>query len=86
MKLKETPKAGHRLALSMKLQKEVISDQKQPSCKKGCGLQKSQSDTRCEIKSDGQEMAVIVKFLIMTIQVNLVLNPSETWSRQCKFT
>ena len=33
-KLKEIPKAGHRLALGMKLQKEVISNQKQPSCKK----------------------------------------------------
>ena len=33
-KLKEIPKAGYRLALDMKLQKEVISNQKQPSCKK----------------------------------------------------
>ena len=27
-KLKEIPKAGHRLALGMKLQKQVISNQK----------------------------------------------------------
>ena len=32
--LKDIPKAGHRLALGMKLQKELISNQKQPSCKK----------------------------------------------------
>ena len=37
-KLKVIPKAGHRLALGMKLQKEMISNQKQPSCKEGCGL------------------------------------------------
>ena len=33
---------------------------KQPSCKKGCGLQKSQGEKRCEIKGGGQEMAVMV--------------------------
>ena len=32
---------------------------------------------------DGRLMA---KILIMTIHVNLVLNPGETWRRQCKFT
>ena len=45
----------------MKLQKEVIFNQKQPSCKKGCSLQKSmQGEKRCEIQGDGQEMAVMV--------------------------
>ena len=34
-KLKVIPKAGHRLALGKKLQKEVVSNQKHPSCKKG---------------------------------------------------
>ena len=28
--------------------------------KKGCGLQKSQGEKRCEIKGGGQEMAVMV--------------------------
>jgi len=43
----------------------------------------------CEIQGGSQEMAVMVlkpKILIMTIQVNLVANPSETWRRQHKFT
>ena len=39
-KLKVILKAVHRLALGIKLQKGVISNQKQPSCKKGYGLQK----------------------------------------------
>jgi len=34
---------------------------------------------RYEIKGGRQEMA---KTLMMTIQVNLVPNPSETWRRQ----
>ena len=42
------PKAGHRLVLGMKSQKEVMSNQKQPSCKKGCSLQKRQGEKRCE--------------------------------------
>ena len=32
--LKLIPKAGHRLALGMNIQKEVISNQKQLRCKK----------------------------------------------------
>ena len=44
----------------MKLQKEMISNQKQPSCKKRYGLQKSQDEKRCEIQGGGQEMAVMV--------------------------
>ena len=44
----------------MKVQKEVISNQKQPSCKKGCGIQKSLGEKRCEIKGGGQEMAVMI--------------------------
>ena len=60
-KLKGIPKAGNRLALDIKLQKEVISHQKQPSCKKKeCGPQKDQDEKRCEIKGGGQEMAVMV--------------------------
>ena len=34
--------------------------QKQPSCEKGCSLQISQGEKRCEIKGGGQEMAVMV--------------------------
>ena len=59
-KLKEIPKAGHRLALGMKLQIEVIYNQKQPSCNKGCSLQKCRSEKRCEIKGGSQEMAMMV--------------------------
>ena len=44
----------------MKLQKEVISNQNSQAVKKGCGLQKSQGEKRCEIKGCGQEMVVMV--------------------------
>jgi len=43
----------------MQLQKEVKSNPKQPSCKKVCDPQKC-CEKRCEIQSDGQEMAVMV--------------------------
>ena len=43
------------------LQKEVISAQKQPGCKKGAALFKSsQCEKSCQIKGGGQEMAMIV--------------------------
>ena len=59
-KLKEIPEAGHRLALGMKLLKEVIFKQKQPSCKrKGAGSKETRVK-KCEIKGGGQEMAVMV--------------------------
>ena len=48
-------KAGHRLALGMKVQKEVIFNQKQPSCKKGRGLQKSW------VKKDVESKVVAMK-------------------------
>ena len=41
--------------------------------KKECGPQKGYGEKRCEIQGGSQEMAVMVKILIMTIQVNLVL-------------
>ena len=62
------------------LQKDVISTQKQPGCKKGEALFKMASVKKsCEIKGGGQEMAVMVwddgKIVITTIQVNFVLIP-----------
>jgi len=73
---------------SMQLQKGVKSNPKQPSCKKVCAPPKK-AIVKKDVKSkmvakkwlDGRLMA---KILIMTIQVNLVPNPSETW--QHKFT
>ena len=54
------PKAGHRLALGMKLQKEVVSYQKQPSYKKGCDLKKGYGEKDYKIQGGSQEMAVMV--------------------------
>jgi len=43
------------------MQKEVTSNPKQPSCKKGCGpYKKGQGEERCEMQDGGQEMAVMV--------------------------
>ena len=38
----------------------ILSNQKQPSCKKRCGPQKGHGEKRCEIQDGGQEMAVMV--------------------------
>ena len=38
----------------------LLSNQKQPSCKKRCGPQKGHGEKRCEIQGGGQEMAVMV--------------------------
>ena len=38
----------------------ILSNQKQPSCKKRCGPQKGHGEKRCEIQGGGQEMAVMV--------------------------
>ena len=38
----------------------IISNQKQPSCKKRCGPHKGHGEKRCEIQGGGQEMAVMV--------------------------
>ena len=38
----------------------LVSNQKQPSCKKRCGPQKGHGEKRCEIQGGGQEMAVMV--------------------------
>ena len=62
----------------MKLQKEMISNQKTASCKKRVQPPKSQGEKRCEIIGGGQEIAVMVGYLITTIQMNLVLNLEET--------
>ena len=50
----------------------ILSNQKQLSCKKRYGPQKGHGEKRCLIQDGGQEMAVMVKVLITTIQVNLV--------------
>ena len=63
----------------MKLQKEVISNQKQPSCKKGWGLQNSQGkkDVKSQVAAkNGCDGRLMAKFLITIILVNLVPNPS----------
>ena len=38
----------------------MLSNPKQPSCKKVCGPQKGYGEKRCEIQGGGQEMAVMV--------------------------
>jgi len=38
----------------------IISNPKQPSCKKSVRPQKGHSEKRCEIQGGGQEMAVMV--------------------------
>ena len=38
----------------------ILSNPKQPSCKKVCGPQKGYGEKRCEIQDGGQEMAVMV--------------------------
>ena len=38
----------------------LLSNQKQPSCKKRCGPHKGHGEKRCEIQGGGQEMAVMV--------------------------
>jgi len=43
----------------MQLQKEVKSNPKQPSCKKGVQPQKGYSEKICEIQGGGQEMGVM---------------------------
>ena len=51
----------NRETAQINLQKDMISTQKQPSCKKWCGpMHKGQCEKSCEIKGGGQEMAVMV--------------------------
>ena len=38
----------------------IISNPKQPSCKKECGPQRGYGEKRCEIQGGSQEMAVVV--------------------------
>ena len=57
--------------------------QNSQAVKKVCGPQKGYGEKRCEIQGGGQEMAVMVgwlmvKILITTIQVNFVPRPSGT--------
>jgi len=74
---------------SIQIQKEVKSNPKQPSYKKSVRpppprrpLWKMMWNPRWR-PCDGRNIA---KILITTIEVNLVLNPSEAWRRQHKFT
>jgi len=67
----------------MQLQTEVKSNPKQPSCKKSCGpkkaiVKKKKWNPRWQPRN-GCDGRLMTKFLITTIQVNLVPNPSETW-------
>ena len=52
--------------------------QNSQAVKKECGPEKGYGEKRCEIQGGGQEMAVMVKILITTIQVNFVPRPSGT--------
>jgi len=68
---------------------EVKSMQTQPSCKKSAAHAKKRAWKKLwnpkwwpRSGCDGRIMAI---FLITTIQVNLVLIPSEAWRRQHKF-
>jgi len=53
------------------IQKEVKFNPKQPSCKKCVLPQEGHCEKRCEIQSGSQEMQLMEKNLITTIQVNL---------------
>ena len=44
----------------LQIRSHIVSNQKQPSCKKRCGPQKGHGEKRCEIQGGGQEMAVMV--------------------------
>jgi len=66
---------------SIKLQKEVKSNPTQSSCKKVCGPPKGQCEKDVKSKMAAKkwlDCTLMAKVLIMTIQVNLVPNPSET--------
>ena len=55
--LQSWPQAGFGV---YKYKKKWYLCKNSQAVKKGCGLQKSQSEKRCEIKGGGQEMAVMV--------------------------
>ena len=52
--------ARHTIVCLDLAKQQVLSNQKQPSCKKRCGSQKGHGEKRCEIQGGGQEMAVMV--------------------------
>ena len=75
---------------SMQIQKEVKSNIKQPSCKKSVQpprmlLCKKMWNPKWRPRNDC-DGRLNAKILIMIIQVNLVLNHSEMWRRQHRFT
>ena len=55
-RLKKAPTPAY---WGIQIQKEVISNQKQPSCKKMFSPQKHHGE-KCEIQGGGQEMTVMV--------------------------
>jgi len=75
---------------TMQLQKEVKSNPKHPSCKKKFAaprmlLWKKMRNSKWW-PINGCDGRLKAKISIATIQVNLVLNCSEMWRRQHKFT
>ena len=58
--VKITPNPAIRWLWYIQIQKEVISNPKQPSCNKRYGPQKGHGEKRCEIQGGNQEMAVMV--------------------------
>ena len=58
-KLKEIPKAGHRLALGMKLQKEVISNQKN-----SLAVKKDAASKKARVKKDMKSKVAAKKWQV----------------------
>jgi len=72
--------------MNMQLQKNWYLYKNSQAVKKKCAAPKSLGKKRCEIKDGGQEIvncdnSSMAKILIMTIQMNLVSSPSETWRK-----
>jgi len=81
---------GNVLATQYVIKKWSEIKSKTPSCRKRCvapkrPLWKKMWNPRWRLRN-GCHGRLMAKFLITTIQVNLVPIPSETWRRQHKFT
>jgi len=55
-----------------------------PAVKKGCSPKKAIVENDVKSKVVAKKWRLMAKFLITTIHVNFVPNPSETWRRQHK--
>ena len=55
-----TPKPAIRWLWCIQIIKEMISNPKQPSCKKGAAPKTAMVKKRCEIQGGSQEMVVMV--------------------------